>query len=260
MPLVDGPEGYPVEIRVTGSGEPVTVFGHGLAESIDETRPFGSGVPGTRVFFHFRGHGATVGPEESWTYAGLAEELRAVADRFGARRALGVSLGAGALLRACWLDPRRFDRVVFVLPGMIDRPRSDPAIERMLGMAALIEQRDAEGLADALVAQQPVGARTRPDVQLWAARRAQRLLGTTVGRGMRELPLLFPVPTGADLSSVDVPALVIGQRGDEAHPFEVADELASRLPHATLRIFDEGGLIWAHRTELRALLSTFLAP
>ena len=47
---------------MTGPGEPVTVFAHGLAGSIDETRPFGSGVRGSRVFLHFRGHGATSAP------------------------------------------------------------------------------------------------------------------------------------------------------------------------------------------------------
>lgn len=259
MPLIPGPDGYPVEVRVIGSGSPVTVFAHGLAESIDETRPFGSGVRGSKVFFHFRGHGATVGPESSWTYQGLADELGTVADRFDATRALGISLGAGALLRACWLEPERFDRVVFVLPGMIDRARADPAIQRMLQLAELLDRGDDEAVARALVAQQPLGARGRPDVAVWAHRRAKRLLGTTVGRGLRELPLLHPLPTGTDLAGLTASTLVIGQEGDEAHPASVARELASRLPHAELRIFDEGGLVWAHRAELRALLTSFLA-
>jgi hypothetical protein len=57
-----------VEVLVTGSGSPVTVFGHGLAGSIAETRPFGSGVRGTRAFLHFRGHGATPSREgEPWS-------------------------------------------------------------------------------------------------------------------------------------------------------------------------------------------------
>jgi hypothetical protein len=38
--------GTRVEYLVTGGGEPVTVFAHGLAGSIPETRPFGSGVGG----------------------------------------------------------------------------------------------------------------------------------------------------------------------------------------------------------------------
>ncbi|HET7661061.1 MAG TPA: alpha/beta hydrolase, partial [Oryzihumus sp.] len=56
--LLDGPDGA-LEYLLTGSGGPTTVFGHGLAGSIETTRPFGSGVEGTRAFFHFRGHGAS---------------------------------------------------------------------------------------------------------------------------------------------------------------------------------------------------------
>ena len=37
VPLIEGPDG-PLEVLVTGSGEPVTVFAHGLAGSIDETQ------------------------------------------------------------------------------------------------------------------------------------------------------------------------------------------------------------------------------
>src|SRR3954454_15874353 len=41
----------------TGSMVPTTVFAHGLAGSIADTRPLGSAVAGRKVFFHFRGHG-----------------------------------------------------------------------------------------------------------------------------------------------------------------------------------------------------------
>ena len=74
MPLLDWLNGE-IEYVVTGNGPPVTVFAHGLAGSIPETRPFGSGVDGTRVFLHFRGHGASSAPVGTCTYAALADEL-----------------------------------------------------------------------------------------------------------------------------------------------------------------------------------------
>src|SRR3954452_15943123 len=126
MPVVTL-DGEAIDYLVTGSGDPVTVFAHGLAGSIAETRPLGSGVEGTRVFLHFRGHGASSAPESPWTYPALAAELRAVADHVGATRALGVSLGAGALTTLLGESPERFDRVVFFLPAVIDRPREDAA-------------------------------------------------------------------------------------------------------------------------------------
>ena len=60
-----GPQG-PVEYLLTGSGRPSTAFVPGLASSIEQVRPFGSGVPGTRAFVQLRGHGAApipVGPD-----------------------------------------------------------------------------------------------------------------------------------------------------------------------------------------------------
>ncbi len=156
--LVDGPTGR-IEILRAGSGEPVTVFAHGLASSIAQTRPFGSGVPGTRVYLHFRGHGATEAPPPEtapWTYAALAAELRAVADQVGATQALGVSLGSHALLSLVAADPARFDRLAFVLPAAIDGPSPSSHGSQM---AALVDARDVEGLARMLVEWQPPSVR-----------------------------------------------------------------------------------------------------
>ena len=55
---LEGPTGS-LELITTGSGLPATVFAHGLGASIETTRPFGSGVKGSRTFFHFRGHGGS---------------------------------------------------------------------------------------------------------------------------------------------------------------------------------------------------------
>ncbi len=257
MPTVDGPSG-PLEVLVTGRGEPITVFAHGLAGSIAETRPFGSGVAGTKVFLHFRGHGASAGGETPWTYAGVAAELMAVVDRYDARRGLGVSLGAGALLAAAVDRPDRFERLVFVLPATIDKPRRDPAVQRMQRMAELVEHRDLGPLADALVAEQPAPARVRPDVRIWAARQARRLAATEVARGLRELPPQYPVADRSLLGRLKCPVLVVGQDDDDAHPADVASELTRMLPDARLALFDGAGLVWGHRAELRDLISAFL--
>ena len=105
----------PGDVLVSGGGAPVTVFAPGLGASIAETRPFGSGVAGTRVFLTFHGR----------TYADLADELRRSADAAGARRAVGVSLGAGAIMRLIATAPDRFERLVLVLPASLDSPRPD---------------------------------------------------------------------------------------------------------------------------------------
>lgn len=257
MPFVDAPDG-PVEVLVNGHGRPTTVFAHGLASGIAETRPFGSAVVGTRVFLHFRGHGASPAPIAGWTYSVLCSELDAVVERYVATRGLGISLGAGALLLSAWSAPARYERLVFVLPSTIDRPRHDAAAMRMQRMAELVDRGDLDGLAAGLVAEQPIGARERPDVALWARRQAERLAHTSAGLALRELPTAHPLAPGSDLSAIECPALVLGQEGDEAHPAGIARELAERLPRGALRLFDPGGLVWTHRAEVRDLVSTFL--
>ena len=126
--LLEGPDGL-IEFTTTGSGLPATVFAHGLTGSIETTRPFVSGVKGSRTFLHFRGYGASTAQETPWTYPALADELRAVADHVGATQALGVSMGAGALCALLAHTPLRFERLVFVLPAALDRPRTDDALD-----------------------------------------------------------------------------------------------------------------------------------
>ena len=109
--IVSTSSGVVLEQLVTGVGDPVTVFAHGLGGDIAGTRPLGSAVTGRRVFFHFRGHGRSDAPPGPWSFADLADDLRAVADRAGATRALGVSMGAGALCRLLASTPERFERI-----------------------------------------------------------------------------------------------------------------------------------------------------
>ncbi|HEX7746305.1 MAG TPA: alpha/beta hydrolase, partial [Micromonosporaceae bacterium] len=140
--LVATPHGVRLEQLVTGGGEPTTVFAHGFAAGIPVTRPLGSAVTGRRVFFQFRGHGRSDTPPGPWTYDDLARDLRAVADLNGATRALGVSLGAGALAALLAQSPQRFERLVFFLPAVVDRPRPPVAEERLTGLLRAVQAAD----------------------------------------------------------------------------------------------------------------------
>ena len=136
MPLLEGPDGL-LEFITTGSGLPATVFAHGVDGSIETTRPFGSGVKGSRTFLHFRGYGASTEGERPLTYAALEQDLSAVADHVGATQALGVSMGAGALCSLLAHTPLRFERLVFALPAVLDRPRTDRALDGLELSAAV---------------------------------------------------------------------------------------------------------------------------
>ena len=247
-----------IEYLVTGSGEPVTVFAHGLSGSIAETRPLGSGVSGTRVFFHFRGHGETTSPPGTWSYDDVGAELLAVADHFGARRALGASMGAGAILNVLAKDPRRFDRVVLFLPAVLDTIPPDAPVHRLTELADAIDANDVERLTQMLVDDQPPLVRAMPAVHDYMRLRAESLVGTAVSQAVRSIPLSLPVPDRALLSAVDIPVLVVGQEGDPVHLSSIAREIAAALPNAQLHVFPENGGIWLARDELRDVIAGFL--
>lgn len=248
-----------MEVRAFGSGAPVTVFAHGVGASIDETRPLASGVPGTRVLLHFRGHGGSDPGSTPWSYASLAGQLRAVADHAGATRALGVSMGAAALLRLLADTPDRFERAVFFLPAVLAAPRADVGMGRMSRMADLVDAGDVDGLTDLLVQEQPPAVRELPDLVAWVRAQAGRLAGTGVSGALRALPAQVPVTSTAEIARIDLPCLVVGQEGDHVHPVAVARELAALLPRAELVVFEEGAALWTARRRLRDVLAGFLA-
>lgn len=249
-----------VEYLVTRSGEPTTVYGHGLLGSIDETRPFASGVTGTAVFLRFRGHGRTQAFDGRWDYPALAGELSAVADKVGATQALGVSLGAGALLRLLAATPRRFGRLAFVLPPPLPVYRDPAATAAWTAMADLVAAKDVDGLTAALVDAQPAPVRALSQAHTYYARVARDLVDGPgdVITALRTFPSADPVEDVAAMQRVEAPALVISQRADPLHPVESAAALAGMLPNGKLHVLGRPGALWLDRAELRDVLSGFL--
>ena len=243
---------------------PTTLFLHGLAGSIEDTRPLASGVPGRKVFAHLPGHGRSTGPDPLG-YDTLAAAALAVADHEHATAAVGVSLGAATLLRILSRTPDRFERVVLYLPAVADVPRRPEAVAPHRDLADRLGAADAPGVADALLRTQPSAVRDSRVAREWAERRAEELVRESVADGRdprRWLPLASAVPLdprGLErLRAVRVPVLVIAQEGDPAHPVEAARRVADSLPTASLTVFDEGGALWGHRAELRELITGFL--
>lgn len=229
---------------MTGAGDPVTVFAHGFASGIHDTRLFGSAVPGRRVFFQFRGHGRSELPAGHWGYRELAADLRAVADEFGATQVFGTSLGAGALCRLLQDTPDRFQRLVFFLPATLDQPRSPLT---------------GEDLPDLLAAQIPPALRQTPGAQRYLQDRLEVLSRPDLMAAFTSLSGEAPLTDRAALGAVTAASLVIGTEGDPAHPASVARDLAAALARARLIVYEEPGAAWLRRAELRQAVSTFLA-
>ncbi|HWH27928.1 MAG TPA: alpha/beta hydrolase [Mycobacteriales bacterium] len=244
-----------VHTTVLGSGGPVTLFAHGIGGSVAETRPLAARVGGTRVLLEFRGHGRSADLPGGWDYDVLADDVRAVADDTGATQAVGLSLGAGALLRVLAEEPGRFSRLAFVLPAAVDDVRSDGATERLRRLGAAIDRRDVDAVTATLLAEVPRDVRARRGIEVLVRRRAQQLV---------ERP--SPQPLGADrpvhslaaLSRVVAPALVLAQEGDPLHRLDVARSLAGALPRAALHVLPPGGVFWTAGRQAQDLLADHL--
>jgi 3-oxoadipate enol-lactonase len=258
--IVETPRGVRLEQLVTGGGEPVTVFAHGLAADISGTRPLGSAVTGRRVFFHFRGHGRSDAPPGPWDFGELAADLRAVADLAGAGRALGVSMGAAALCRLLAETPDRFERVVLYLPAALDGRRPPAAAARLQRLLAALDTGEAAAIAEAVELELPPSVRNTPAGWGYLRQRVEQLQRDGLAP---QLETLWRAPAVADdtaLRAVHVPVLVIGCVGDEVHPVAVAERLAGLMPRAALHVYDRPAVLWTNRAELRERISAFLNP
>jgi pimeloyl-ACP methyl ester carboxylesterase len=168
-------------------------------------------------------------------------------------------MGAGALCSLLAATPLRFERVVFVMPAVLDQPRTDEAFSRLVEMAERVDHGDLELLTALLLEAEPAVVRSQPAVQLWCQRQAAAMVGTQVSRALRALPSAVPLTEHGALAHVTAPALVIAQEQDSAHPVEVAAQLAAILPNAHLEVMSPGGLLWRHRASTRDLIGRFLS-
>lgn len=247
-----------VHADVFGSGSPVTVLAHGLGGSASETRPLASRLRGTRVLLEFRGHGRSDALPGGWDYDVLAEDLRAVADAVDATRAVGLSLGGGALLRVLATDPDRFERLAFVLPAAIDETRADGATLRLEALGAAIDRGDLDAVVDLLLTEVPTAIRDRRGTRLLLTRRAAQMLERTSPQPLKDDR---PLHGRAVLRLVEAPTLVVAQAGDPLHRTDVAAELAAALPACPgVLELPEGGVFWTAARQAQQALADHLTP
>jgi pimeloyl-ACP methyl ester carboxylesterase len=108
----------------------------------------------------------------------------------------------------------------------------------------------------------PAGFRDTPAARAFVASRVAALRHDGMSRLL--LGMVAEVATPAEAGGLDAlrrvtaPALVLATRGDPAHPLDVAERLAATLPAATLHVYDEPGVLWTHRADLRRRISDFL--
>lgn len=258
MPEVETEDAV-LHVEVDGEGEPVTVLAHGLTNNRMELAAFTPLVPGTKVRFDFRAHGKSSAPATGYRFADFARDVDGVARAYGATRAVGTSLGAGAIANLVCREPDRFERMVWLLPAGLDRPFAFR--ERYLRMAEQVDGKSAEDAFEAIVSDPDRAAeylqapwRLELDKVMWEHEDPDGL-----ARAIRGVTEDFPVPERELLRAVATPVLLVCIDGDPIHPVELGRILAELLPNAELMEFEDQNALFAGIPELVRRVSVFLA-
>jgi pimeloyl-ACP methyl ester carboxylesterase len=252
-------QGVRLAAEVTGDGEPVTVVAHGLTGNRTQLAGLAPMIPGTKVLFDFRGHGESDRPPPgAYSMDDFAADVDRVAADFGATRAIGVSLGGGALLRLLSSQPDRFERIVVGLPARLRE--AGEGRSRLLRLADLLEAHPVDEVAEMMLREEE--ERGAFDGFAWSkeVRRTALLSMNRDGipaaiRGCIDDP---PVRDRQALSAVRAPVLVFGQEGDPVHDAGVARGLAAVLPNAELLMYESPEALVADLVGLVSRIAEFL--
>jgi pimeloyl-ACP methyl ester carboxylesterase len=249
-----------LHVEIDGEGDPVMVLAHGITNSCRELAMLTPFVPGTKVRFCFRGHGHSSSPETGYRFADFGRDLRAVADAYEARIAIGTSLGAGAIGFIVQDDPDRFDKIVLLLPAGLDRPFQRKelvlrTVELMEGSSSKEEAIDRIMAEPARVANY-ARAPWQRDID-HAMLSELNMVG--IPRAIREVIEDWPLRDRNDLAKVTAPTLIVARRGDVIHPAEVAETIAEIMPNAELLMFEDGDDLYASVPVIVARVAQFLA-
>ncbi len=241
-----------------GDGEPVTVDAHGLTNNRNELAALTPLVPGTKVRFDFRGHGRSSAPQTGYAFADMARDLDAVARAFGATRAIGTSLGAGAIANILYRDPDRFERTVWIMPAALDLPF--PFIERYDRMAEQLEGKTSAEVLDAISSDPE---RVAQYLQMPWKRELDRVLWDHehpegVARAIRGIVRDWPVPDRELLRAVTRPVLIVSVEGDAIHPAEVGEILHGLMPNSQLLVYPSEAALLEALPDLVRQVSAFL--
>lgn len=259
-------------IATFGSGEPHTLFSHGFAGAIRDTRPFGTGISGTKHFLHLFGHGGRPSPGPGWDYALIAEALAEALTATSATRALGVSMSAGGLLRLLSAGhpvTAGLEKVALVLPASFtgfpaEVVRSHTAyLESLRGLVA---SGDVDGITDLMLSREPAEVADLLPARAWTRAKAENLVHTDMSDGLGlalEIALDGQYLGGGldaaleRLRDFTGEVLVLTHEDDPAHPVFIAEEIAAAIPGSRLEVLPAGSILWRGRHEVRRILGEF---
>src|SRR5262245_424476 len=220
-----------------GSGRPF-VFSHGLGGNLNLSLELTNQLSNVHlIVYDNRGHGRTtpLGDPGKLTFETMAMDMAALLDHVRLPSAFvgGVSMGSGISLAFCLRYPERVKALVLNRPAWLDAP-DPPNLSSLTMTARLIERfgltrarselEKTEVYRD-LERNYPASAKSLTD--LLVNERSDALLAA-----LKAIPASAPVESLDKLAILDVPSLVLGNRDDPLHPFELAQTLAKAIPRS----------------------------
>ncbi|MSR36315.1 MAG: alpha/beta fold hydrolase [Gemmatimonadetes bacterium] len=213
----------------------------------------------------FRGFGQSGVGDGQYTIDFFVDDLFAVLDATTRRAgepvvACGLSMGGYVLLRAVEREPARF-RGLILSDTRSGADENEAKLKRVGAIRALKEKGAAaygQGFAEGALGK--TTQQSRPDV----VKRIQTMVQKNQVAGMvgGQLAMAARTDTGAALSKISTPTLVVVGAEDTLTPPEASREMAGRIPGARLEVIPGAGHLPAlEATEVfNRVLKDFLEP
>src|SRR5262245_13857819 len=248
-----------------GGGRPF-IFSHGLGGNLNLSLELTNQLPNVRlIVYDNRAHGRTIplGNPDKLTFETMAMDVAALLDYLRLPSAFvgGVSMGAGISLAFCLRYPKRVKALILNRPAWLDTP-NPPNLLSLTMLARLIErfgitrarsELEKTELYQDLERKHPASAKSLTD--LLVNKRSDALLASLKG-----IPASAPVDSLDKLALLDVPSLVLGNRDDPLHPFELAQTLAKAIPRSQFHeLPSKSKDVNAHHQQFRQIVTKFLS-
>lgn len=215
---------------VDGGGRRALIFQHGLTATAQQVADLSPSLREVRqITLECRGHGLSpLGPGDRLSIRSFAEDVIALCAALGIERAAfaGISMGAAITQQIAVTHPALVEGLVLIRPAWIDR--AAPANLRPYAEVGHLLAEHSPSTARAIFA----AGETASMLRRAAPDNLASLLGmfdhsdpATTARLLLAIANDGPGTTEAEISQIAVPALVIGNRLDFAHPLDYAQKI-----------------------------------
>jgi len=248
-------------VRISGEGDPI-IWSHGLMASIVSEDMLGllewDKFPQGKKLIRYdaRGHGQTEPSflKEDYHWQNLATDLIAIADSVGVEKFVsgGQSMGCATALYGGMIAPQRIEKLVLMNPPTCWERRTDQA-------ALYNNMANIGGLLGGKILAKIMAKRLDRLLPGWLLEaKGEQMEGVLEGLKPLKRRTLFNLFKGAaitdlpareEISSIEIPTLILGWTGDSTHPLETAFELHTLLPQSTL-VVAEGYRDFEHWPQL----------